>query len=142
MTTEFNMVFAEDDDEDWMLLEEALDQCPNVKWVRVKNGEDLLAYIRATPSLPHMVLLDLRMPRKDGFWAMKEIRKDPHLAHIPITIMTTSKAETDVVRSYAIGANAYMVKPPSFEDMKALLANAYTFWTRVARIPGAEKIAS
>jgi len=119
-----------------MLLEEAVGHCSGVRWHRVLDGEALLEYLQTAGPLPHMIMLDLRMPRRDGFWALEQIRKDPLLRHIPVTIMTTSKTETDIIKSYAIGANAYMIKPPSFEDMADLLAKAYAFWTQVARIPG------
>lgn len=136
MPETIHLLCAEDDDEDWMLLEEAIDQCSGVKWHRVVDGQELLDYLRNSGPLPHMIMLDLQMPKRNGFWALEQIREDPLLKHIPVTVMTTSEAETDIVKSYAIGANVYLVKPPSFEDMAALLAKACEFWTQVARIPG------
>ena len=136
MSEDIHLLFAEDDNEDWMLIEEALEKCTGVKWHRCVDGESLVHYLQNTGPLPHMIMLDLRMPRRDGFWVLEEIRKDPVLKHVPVTIMTTSKTEADIIKSYAIGANAYLIKPPSFEDMAALLGKAYEFWTQVARIPG------
>lgn len=132
---EVYLIIAEDDNEDWMLIEESLETCPGVKWERVKNGQDLLDRLQS--KIPHMILLDLRMPRKDGFWALREIRKDPKLCHIPVTILTTSEDEKDIVRSYTEGANAYLTKPPSFEEMNLLITKNYEFWMETARIPKA-----
>ena len=137
MTEDALLIFAEDDDEDWILIEDALNQCPQVHWERVKDGEELLKRLRRDP-LPHMIMLDLRMPRRDGFWALDQIRKSKRLRGVPITIMTTSTRESDVVGSYSGGANAYMTKPPSFQDMAAVLAKAHEFWTHVARVPRRE----
>lgn len=135
-----NLLFAEDDDEDWMLIEEALEDCPNeVKYSRVKNGEELVSRLKSGMNKPDMIILDLRMPVRDGFWALQQIRANPKLRHLPITVMTTSETEVDIVGSYAKGANAYLVKPPSFEDMHKLLHETHRFWSQIARLPNLEE---
>jgi two-component system, response regulator len=135
MENEVHLLIAEDDNEDWMLIEESLETCSGVRWERVRNGQELLD--RLQEKIPHMILLDLRMPRRDGFWALREIRSDPKLRHIPVTILTTSEDEKDIVRSYTEGANAYLTKPPSFDEMHRLISKNYEFWMKTARIPQA-----
>ena len=135
MENEVHLLIAEDDNEDWMLIEESLETCSGVRWERVRNGQELLD--RLQEKIPHMILLDLRMPRRDGFWALREIRSDPKLRHIPVTILTASEDEKDIVRSYTEGANAYLTKPPSFDEMHRLISKNYEFWMKTARIPQA-----
>lgn len=132
------ILFAEDDDEDWILISDVLDnECrAKVRYERVKDGEALLARLR-DPALPtpHLVMLDLKMPRKDGTEALKEIRADTNLRHIPVIILTTSKLDADIFGAYYVGANSYLVKPVRFPDMAKVLKAAHHYWTEIATVP-------
>ena len=77
---------------------------------------------------PHIVLLDLRLPRVDGMDVLKTIKEDPDLKRIPVVILTTSEAEKDVARAYHHHANSYLVKPVGFEDFKKLMDDLGFYW--------------
>lgn len=131
------VIFAEDDNEDWMLIDDTLQQCNDKCQIeRVRDGVELLKRLR-DPSfkLPDVILMDLKMPKKDGIEALGDIRKDLKLRHIPVIIMTTSSTESDIVRSYTEGANSYVVKPVTFEAMKIILLKLHDYWTNVVTLP-------
>src|SRR5437762_2519928 len=111
------ILIAEDDVEDQMLLEEAFGESQWVTDLRfVEDGEQLLDYLHqrgryADPGVaprPGVILLDLNMPRKDGREALQEIKADPTLRQIPIIVLTTSRAEEDIFRSYDLGVNSFI----------------------------------
>ena len=77
---------------------------------------------------PHIILLDLRLPRVDGMDVLKTIKEDPDLKRIPVVILTTSEAEKDVARAYHHHANSYLVKPVGFEDFKKLMDDLGFYW--------------
>ena len=137
------ILFAEDDDEDWLLLEDVLDdirkQHPHqasVRIERVKDGQQLVDRLRnTTKERPLLVMLDLRMPRKDGTEALQEIRADRALRHIPIVMMTSSKLELDILRSYQEGANSYLVKPVTQDTMAKALRDLHHYWANVVQVP-------
>lgn len=130
----FAVLVAEDDAHDIVAIRRAwrtLD-LPNPLTI-VHDGEACLDYLQgcATGSgtaLPGLLLLDLHMPRLDGLGTLRAIRANAVTAHLPVVILTTSKAEEDRVRSYALGANAYIVKPVGFENFMAALRTIHEFW--------------
>jgi len=130
------VLFAEDDDEDWMLFEEALgQQCPySVGYERVRDGKALLQRLQdPEKALPDVVVLDLRMPRMDGRSTLRAIRANEVFRHLPVVMMTTSKLEADILDSYREGANSYIVKPVTFEEMGNLFRDLHHYWfTRVS----------
>jgi CheY-like chemotaxis protein len=85
--------------------------------------------------LPGLILLDLNMPRKDGREALKEIKEDPILRRIPIVVLTTSKAEEDILRSYDLGVNSYVTKPVTFKSLVELVKVLGQYWFEVVRLP-------
>jgi len=104
------VLFAEDDDEDWILISDVLEEeCKaRLRYERVKDGIELLA--RLTDSerpLPHLIMLDLKMPKKDGAEALKDIRNNPGLKHLPVIVLTTSNLETDIFKAYHGGEFLY-----------------------------------
>lgn len=128
------ILIAEDDADDLLLVEDALKECQYIGNVRsVRDGEELIDYLRrrgryVEPGCalrPDLIVLDLRMPKKDGLEALREIKADSKLQSIPVVILTTSQAERDIQNSYTLGASSYITKPSEFgllvEDMKALL---------------------
>ncbi len=82
-----------------------------------------------------MILLDLNMPRKDGRTALKEIKADPELRQIPVTVLTTSKADEDIFRSYDLGVNSYIVKPVTFEALVDILQTLEKYWFEIVELP-------
>ena len=127
------LLFAEDDDEDWMLIEDTFAEChsPN-RLERVKDGVELLERLRDTSKeQPSLVLLDLKMPLKNGHEALEEIRADEALRHIPVVIMTSSRSEADIYRSYYSGANSYIAKPVQEKHLKSMRR----YWMDVVSLP-------
>ncbi|MCA9888771.1 MAG: amino acid adenylation domain-containing protein, partial [Anaerolineae bacterium] len=104
-------------------------------------GQQRMAYLRqegeyAEAELPGLILLDLNMPRKDGREALQEIRSDPKLRRIPVVILTTSKNEADIYLSYDIGANSYITKPVSFQDLVNIMRVVGRYWFETVEIAG------
>jgi CheY-like chemotaxis protein len=85
--------------------------------------------------LPGLILLDLNMPRKDGREALKEIKADADLRRIPIVVLTTSKAEEDIVRTYDLGVNSYVTKPVTFKSLVELIKVLGNYWFEVVELP-------
>ena len=89
----------------------------------------------AQEPLPGLLLLDINMPKKDGREALREIRADPKLRHIPIVVLTTSQAEEDILTSYDIGVNSFIVKPVSFERLVEVMRVVTTYWFQIVERP-------
>lgn len=131
------ILIAEDDPEDQILLTEAWQEVGADEAVTfVGDGEQLLEYLRAEGTyadlsdapLPGLVLLDLNMPRCDGREALAAIRHDPRLACIPVVVLTTSAAATDIDYVYSMGANSFIQKPDSFADLVDSLKLISAYW--------------
>lgn len=138
------ILMADDDAEDRMLAREALEESRLANDFRyVENGEELLDYLRrrgqyADPAVsprPGLILLDLNMPRKDGFEALAEIKEDPNLRQIPVVILTTSRAEEDVYRGYDLGVNSFITKPVSFEGLVEAMKTLGRYWFEIVELP-------
>jgi len=107
------------------------------------DGEELMDYLcrrgkfsdpESAPR-PGLILLDLNMPKKDGREALKEIKSDPDLKQIPIVVLTTSKADEDIYRSYNLGVNSYITKPVSFEGLVEVMKALSLYWFEIVRLP-------
>ncbi len=142
MTT--TLLLADDDPDDRLLLRDALEESRWTSELRaVEDGQELMDYLQrrgaytaaAASPLPELILMDLKMPRKDGQQALKEIREDPGLRHIPVVILTTSKAEEDVMRSYELGVNSFITKPTSFDTLIEVVGNLRRYWFEVVTRP-------
>lgn len=132
------VIFAEDDDEDWLLISEVLDEeCEaEIRVERVKNGQALLKRLRNHQKpKPHLVMLDIKMPRMGGIEALIQMRNSEDISMIPVVIMTTSQLEEDIVRSYKSGANSYVVKPVDHKAMSKALRTMYGYWNDLVKIP-------
>ncbi len=110
----------------------------------VTDGVEAIAFLRregkyAIAVLPDFVILDLNLPRKDGRAVLAEVKTDPVLREIPITIFSTSVAREDVVRSYRLGANCYVSKPGNLQDYIAAVTAIGEFWFGLARLPHEEQ---
>ena len=105
-----------------------------------KDGVEALQILRKEGAYknaikPDLVVLDLNMPKKNGHQVLKEIRADPNLKTIPVVIMTTSDAETDIIKSYEEGANCYIQKPLDLEKFKEIVKNIEIFWLSLVTLP-------
>lgn len=138
------ILMADDDADDRMLAKDALEESRVANDLRfVEDGEELTDYLfrrgkfsdPAISPRPGLILLDLNMPRKDGREALREIKAHPDLRHIPIIIMTTSKAEEDIYRSYDLGANSFITKPVTFERLVDLMKVLGKYWIELVELP-------
>jgi CheY-like chemotaxis protein len=137
------LLLADDDSDDRLLVKDAVEECQWRGELRcVENGEELLdyllrrgAYKGADPPRPGLILLDLNMPRKDGRQALREIKADPLLRRIPVVVLTTSKAESDIDTSYDLGANSFIPKPVQFEDLVNVIRLLGQYWFRTVQLP-------
>lgn len=131
------ILMAEDDADDRLLAKDALTECGMADQLRfVENGEELLDYLSrrnkyADPESsprPRLILLDLNMPRLDGREALRQIKCDPVLRNIPVVVLTTSKAESDITRIYELGANSFIAKPVAFDAFVNTMAIIGRYW--------------
>ena len=138
------ILMADDDPDDRMLTRDAFVESRLANDLRfVTNGEELMDYLHrrgpysdaAAAPRPDVILLDLNMPRKSGREALREINGDPGLRRIPVIILTTSKAEEDVYRSYDLGANCYIQKPVTFDSLVEVVRALGTFWFQIVTLP-------
>ena len=141
------ILLADDDPDDRQLTRDAFaeNRLANVLNT-VDDGEELLEYLQRrgryadqrNEPLPGLILLDLNMPRKDGREALKEIKADPELRRIPIVVLTTSKAEEDILRTYDLGVNSYVTKPVTFKSLVELIKVLGRYWFEVVELPPGE----
>jgi two-component system, response regulator len=142
--TSITILMADDDADDRQLTREALEDARLINDIRfVENGEELLEYLRrqgrysppAEAPRPGLILLDLNMPRKDGRTVLKEIKQDPDLRRIPVVVLTTSKSDEDIYRSYDLGVNSYIVKPVTFDALVDVLQTLEKYWFEIVELP-------
>jgi CheY-like chemotaxis protein len=138
------ILYAEDDPEDRMLLEDAWEENRLANELHfVEDGEELMDYLHrrgkhaklAGELLPGLILLDLNMPKKDGREALTEIKADPNLRRIPIVVMTTSKEEEDVLRTYDMGVSGFVIKPVTFESLCEMIKGLSKYWFEIVELP-------
>ena len=143
VTQPITILMADDDPDDRLLTADALKEARLINDIRfVENGEELLEYLRrqgkyatAEAPRPGLILLDLNMPRKDGRTVLKELKLDPDLRSIPVVILTTSKDDEDIYRSYDLGVNSYIVKPVTFEALVDILQTLEKYWFEIVELP-------
>ncbi|BAZ37861.1 response regulator receiver protein [Calothrix sp. NIES-4101] len=142
--TTVRILLADDDEDDCMLAREALAESQlSSELCVVKDGEELLDYLYhrgeyANPDnypRPSLILLDLNMPKKDGCEALKEIKNDPKLRQIPVIVLTTSKAEEDISRTYHLGANSFIIKPMNFLSLVKVMQTIAKYWLEIVELP-------
>lgn len=135
------ILIAEDDADDRFLLETAFEESGfKDQIVFAENGVDLLDYLNRQLSdgvhrFPAFILLDLNMPKKDGREVLKEIKEHPVLRKIPVVVFTTTKHEKDISKCYELGANSYIVKPVSFDDLVRVVATLRNYWFVTSTYP-------
>lgn len=139
--TAFDLLLVEDDPGDVAMAREAIGESKLlVNLTVVTNGEEALAYLRRQPPYegagrPDLVLLDLNLPRLSGQEVLAEVKADSDLLHIPVVVLTTSKAEADILRSYQLHANAYVTKPIGFESFVSVVRQIDQFFFSIVELP-------
>jgi two-component system response regulator len=104
--------------------------------LHVKDGEEALNYLlHSTNKMPKVILLDLKMPKVDGLDLLKEIKSNEKLKLIPVVVLTSSKEETDIIKAYQLGVNAYIVKPVDFDHFVKAVSDLGLFWLVVNQPP-------
>jgi CheY-like chemotaxis protein len=135
---------ADDDEDDRQMTREALAEASIANPVRfVGDGDELLdylrrrgAYARADAPTPGIILLDLNMPRRDGREVLADLKRDPELRRIPVVVLTTSKAQEDVVSSYELGASSFITKPVTFQGLVDVVRGFTRYWLDIVELPG------
>ena len=131
------ILLIEDNDADVEILRHTLQQ-ENVQLTlsRARDGDEAMRYLRNRQNpRPDLILLDLNMPHMDGREVLGELRVDPNLDPIPVVVMTSSEEEKDILRSYNLGAAAYVVKPLELEDIEEVIHSISKFWLKTVRYP-------
>ena len=138
------ILMADDDADDRMMTKEAFAESLVRNDLRfVEDGEELLDYLHrrgkfadpATSPRPGLILLDLNMPKKDGREALREIKADPRFKSIRVVVMTTSKAEEDIARTYDLSASSYITKPVTFDALLDVIRVLGKYWLEIVQLP-------
>jgi CheY-like chemotaxis protein len=144
MKRPITILLTDDDEEDLQMTQEALRESRLGNDLRItRDGEELMDYLHrrgryADPCdapMPGLILLDLNMPRKDGREALAEIKADPDLRRIPVIMLTTSKAEEDIFRSYDLGVNSFISKPVTFAGLVEAMRVVSEYWFEIVDLP-------
>jgi two-component system, response regulator len=146
-TNPITILMADDDPDDRQMTRKAFEASRLVNDLRfVEDGVELMDYLCrrnhfADPALsprPGLILLDLNMPKKDGRQALTEIKADPQLRNIRVVVMTTSKAEEDILRTYDLGTPSYVTKPVTFTALVDVISTMGRYWLEIVELPNGE----
>ncbi|HEU4440551.1 MAG TPA: response regulator [Burkholderiales bacterium] len=141
---EVEILLVEDNPEDAEMTLRALRQnnlANKVRWL--KDGEEALDFVfrrgawagREAGPLPKLIMLDIKMPKVDGIEVLRQVKGSPALKSVPVVVMTSSNEERDVVESYRLGVNSYIVKPVQFEDFMETVSKIGLYWVLTNRVP-------
>lgn len=145
MTASIDILLVEDNPGDVLLTRTALKDAKIANTLHVVDtGDDALRFLRREPPFgnavrPDLVLLDLNLPRRSGTEVLEVVKTDPALRRIPIVVLTSSEAETDIVRSYDLHANCYVAKPLGAESFFEVIRSIEDFWLAIVRLPPGER---
>lgn len=137
-----HLLLIDDNEDDLILLSDALSRCQmRVQTATAQCGEDALAYLHGEGAQvgaprPDLVLLDINMPRMNGFDVLEAIRKHPQTCQLPVIMFTTSDNPGDIQRAYAAGANSYLCKPLERKELNQILAQFLAYWFGTVKLPG------
>lgn len=141
MSNSIEILMVEDNPGDVRLTQEALKEGKvmnhmNVVW----DGVEAMAFLRkegkyADAPRPDLILLDLNLPKKDGREVLAEVKDENNLKNIPVVVLTTSEAEQDIIRSYNLHANCYIVKPVGLDQFMKIVESIEDFWLTVVKLP-------
>ena len=137
-----NILMVEDNPGDVRLTKEALkDAALYINMHVAIDGEEALNYLHqigshADASIPDLILLDLNLPKKNGFEVLEEIKTDIKLRHIPVVILTTSQSDEDILKAYGLHANCYVTKPVDLDQFLKVVEIIEDFWLTIVKLPG------
>lgn len=137
------ILIADDDADDRMFLEQAMRQIGYDQTILfVEDGEELMEYLlrmghynELNAPWPNMLILDLNMPRKNGFQALSEIKDNPKLRWLPVIVMTTSSAEEDILKTYNLGVNSFVTKPFNYNRLVEMVSTLKMYWIDTVKLP-------
>lgn len=135
------ILLVEDNEDDIVIIQEAFGESQTLNVINtVSDGEEALTYLRREGrykgfSLPSLVLLDINMPKKNGFEVIEAVKADPQLRSIPIIMLTMSEREEDIKRSYANGACSYIRKPVDLDQFQSVIKLFELYWTIISHLP-------
>lgn len=141
---EIVVLMADDDEDDRLLAQDALKESGWPHDLRfVADGVELMEYLNGrgqysrpeTAPSPDLILLDLNMPRKDGREVLQELKQDAKWKRTPVVVLTTSRADEDVIGSYDLGANSFVSKPVSYDELVDIMRNLGRYWSQTVRLP-------
>jgi CheY-like chemotaxis protein len=137
----FHILMVEDSPTDVMMTREALDYYKVLNPLHIaEDGVEAIEFLRregkhANSPRPGLIILDLNLPRKSGQEVLQDLKSDPDLKNIPVVVLTTSKAEEDVAKSYGLHANCYITKPVDFAKFVQVVRSINDFWLGVVTLP-------
>lgn len=135
------ILLVEDNPGDQLLISEAIRESKcSIKLIWVKNGVEALSFLNQTGSfkdarIPDLIIMDLNLPKKDGRELLEEIKNNKRYSAIPVIILTSSKAETDVIKCYALHASCYISKPVDLEQYITVVHGIIKFWCSTVTLP-------
>ena len=135
------ILLVEDNEGDFGLVEEVFQEGRiNNNLSVAEDGEEAMMFLRnegqfAKATRPDLILLDLNLPGMDGREVLKEVKEDDDLKKIPVVVLTTSKAEEDILKSYDLHANSYITKPVDFNQFMNVIKSIESFWLEVVKLP-------
>jgi two-component system, response regulator len=135
------ILLVEDNEDDVVIIQEAFAKSRLVNVLNtVSDGEEALAYLRREGQYkvvrqPGLILLDINMPKKNGFEVMQAMKADPRLRTLPVIMLTMSDRDEDIIRSYANGACSYIRKPVDLDQFHTVIKQFELYWTMISRIP-------
>lgn len=139
------ILLVEDNEDDVVIIQEAFAESRLFTIIdTVHDGEEALAYLRRegryhVVSLPALVLLDINMPKKNGFEVIQAMKADPRLRSLPVVVLTMSDRDEDILRSYAYGACSYICKPVDLDRFHTVIQTFELYWTMISKIPIAHR---
>ena len=143
-TRPIDILLVEDNPGDVRLTKEALRDAKVLNEIHVaRDGVEAMQFVHHEGSfsnapMPDLILLDLNLPKKDGREVLAEIKKDPKLKHIPVVVLTTSKADEDIIKTYNLHANAYITKPVDLNRFVEIMHALEEFWFTIVKLPPKE----
>lgn len=141
-----DILLAEDNEDHIFLTKKAIQEARNelVYVVRaVRDGQEAIDFVKrvgkySDSPVPDLILLDIKMPKKDGFEVLKELKEDPKYKKIPIIMLTASESEADIVKSYGLGSNSYVAKPVEYEELISKVREIPEYWCKINSLPPRE----
>lgn len=138
--SKIQVLLVDDNPDDTRLVEEVFTGCSHIELLAIaRNGADAMDYLKRSPptnaDAPDLVLLDINMPRMNGFEMLQEVKANPELRQLPIVMFSTSSNPNDIRESYLLGACSYLCKPVGFIELERLMLDFERYWVEVSRLP-------